>query len=81
MTETDLDATEVALVRTFDEGCPVKEIESTIPELTTTPVEPGAIGEIEWFGGGSASIDGGPEGEYEEFGSWFVTPAGTYGIG
>ena len=81
VTTTDLDATEVALVRTFDEGCPVKKIESTIPELTTTPVEPGAISEIEWFGGGGASIDGAPESEYEEFGSWFVTPAGTYGIG
>lgn len=77
----DLTVTGAALVRTFDEGCPVQRIESNIPELTTTLVEPGAIGEIEWFGGGSASIDGGPEGEYEEFGSWFVTPAGTYGIG
>ncbi len=77
----DLTATEVALVRTFNEGCPVETIESSIPELTTTLVEPGAISEIEWFGGGEASIDGGPAGEYEEIGSWFVTPAGTYGIG
>lgn len=81
VTTTDLVVTEAALVRTFNEGCPVKRIESSIPELTTTLVEPGAIGEIEWSGSGSASIDGGPAGEYEEFGSWFVTPAGTYGIG
>lgn len=81
VTTTDLVVTGATLVRSFDEGCPVKEIESTIPELTTNLVEPGSIGEIEWFGGGSASIDGGPEGEYEEFGSWFVAPAGTYGIG
>jgi hypothetical protein len=81
VTTTDLDVTNVALVRTFDEGCPVKTIESFIPELTYSLVEPGAISEIEWFGGGEASIDGGPPGEYEEFGSWFVTPAGTYGIG
>ena len=78
---TDLTATEVALVRTFDEGCPVETIESSIGELTYTVSEPGAIGEIEYFGGGEASIDGGAPGEYEEFGSWFVTPAGTYGIG
>jgi hypothetical protein len=81
VTTTDLVVTEAALVRTFNEGCPVERIESSIPELTTTLVEPGAIGEIEWSGSGSASIDGGPAGEYEEFGSWFVTPAGTYGIG
>jgi hypothetical protein len=81
VTTTDLDVTGVALVRTFNEGCPVKKIESNIAELTYSLPEPGAIGEIEYFGGGSASIDGGPEGEYEEFGSWFVTPAGTYGIG
>jgi len=81
VTTTDLDATNVAMVRTFDEGCPVERIESTIPELTTTLVEPGAIGEIEWSGSGEANIDGGPAGEYEEFGSWIVTPAGTYGIG
>lgn len=78
---SDLTATEVSLVRTFNEGCPVKRIESNIAALTTTLVEPGAIGEIEYFGSGEASIDGGPAGEYEEFGSWFVTPAGTYGIG
>jgi hypothetical protein len=77
----DLTATGVALVRTFNEGCPVERIESSISELTTTLVEPGAISEIEYFGNGSASIDGGPPGEYEEIGSWFVTPAGTYGIG
>ncbi|HEY6731086.1 MAG TPA: hypothetical protein VI039_08690 [Solirubrobacterales bacterium] len=77
----DLTATEVALVRTFNEGCPVKRIESNIPELTTLLPEPGAIGEIEYFGNGGASIDGGPVGEYEEIGSWFVNPAGTYGIG
>ena len=81
VTTTDLVATEVALVRTFNEGCPVKRIESRIPELTYLLPEPGAIGEIEYFGGGSASIDGSPEGEYEEIGSWFVNPAGTYGIG
>lgn len=81
VTTSDLVVTKAALVRTFNEGCPVKRIESTIPELTTTLVEPGAIGEIEWSGEGSASIDGGPAGEYQEFGSWFVTPAGTYGIG
>lgn len=81
VTTTDLDATNVGMVRTFNEGCPVKRIASIMPELTTTPVEPGAIGEIEWSGGGEASIDGGPPGEYEEFGSWFVNPAGTYGIG
>jgi hypothetical protein len=78
---TDLTVTEVALVRTFDEGCPVERIESSIPELTYLLPEPGAIGEIEYFGGGNARIDGGPAGEYEEIGSWFVTPAGTYGIG
>ncbi|HEU4737930.1 MAG TPA: hypothetical protein VFS54_02480 [Solirubrobacterales bacterium] len=81
VTTSDLVVTKAALVRTFNEGCPVKRIESSIPELTTTLVEPGAIGEIEWSGEGSASIDGGPAGEYQEFGSWFVTPAGTYGIG
>lgn len=81
VTTSDLVVTNAALVRTFNAGCPVKRIESSIPELTTTLVEPGAIGEIEWSGEGSASIDGGPAGEYQEFGSWFVTPAGTYGIG
>lgn len=81
VTTTDLVVTEAALVRTFDAGCPVKRIESNIPELTYLLPEPGAIGEIEYFGGGGASIDGGAAGEYEEFGSWFVTPAGTYGIG
>lgn len=81
VTTSDLVVTKAALVRTFNEGCPVKRIESSIPELTTTLVEPGAIAEIEWSGEGSASIDGGPAGEYQEFGSWFVTPAGTYGIG
>lgn len=81
VTATDLDVTGVTVVRTMNEGCAVKTIESTIPELTYSLVEPSAIGEIEYFGGGSASIDGGPAGEYEEFGSWFVTPVGTYGVG
>ena len=79
----DLTATKVTLLRTFNAGCPVKQIESTIPELTTLPVEPGAITEIEYFGNGSASVNGGPAGEYEEIGSWFVAgeASGTYGIG
>jgi hypothetical protein len=81
--ETDLTATEVTLLRTFDEGCPVRTIESTIPALTMTSPEPEAISELEYFGGGGASIDGGPVGEYEVIGSWFVTgeASGTYGIG
>jgi hypothetical protein len=79
---TDLTATEVTQVRNFNAGCPVKRIESTIPEMTTLLPEPhGAISEIEYFGNGEASIDGGAPGEYEEIGSWLVTPAGTYGIG
>lgn len=81
VTTTDLDVTKATLVRTFNEGCPVKRIVSTIPELTYLLPEPGAIGEIEYSGNGGAGINGGPEGEYEEIGSWFVTPAGTYGIG
>jgi hypothetical protein len=80
---TDLTATKVTLLRTFNAGCPVKQIESTIPELTNLLVEPEAITEIEYFGNGSASVNGGPAGEYEVFGSWFVAgeASGTYGIG
>jgi hypothetical protein len=80
---TDLTATNVTLLRTFNSGCPVQQIESTIPELTYVLVEPEAITEIEYFGNGSASVNGGPAGEYEEFGSWFVAgeASGTYGIG
>jgi hypothetical protein len=81
VTTTDLVVTEAALVRTFNAGCPVKTIESNIPELTYVLPETTNISEIEYFGNGEASIDGGPPVEYEEFGSWFVTPAGTYGIG
>jgi hypothetical protein len=77
----DLTSTEVALVRTFNDACPVKRLETNIPELTMTLVEPSEISEIEYSGSGEASINGGPPAEYEEFGSWFVTPAGTYGIG
>jgi hypothetical protein len=80
---TDLTATKVTLRRTFNAGCPVKEIESTIPALTLTLVEPESITEIEYFGNGSASVNGGPAGKYELVGSWFVAGAasGTYGIG
>lgn len=79
----DLTATNVTLLRTFNAGCPVKQIESTIPELTTLLVEPESITEIEYFGNGSASVNGGPAGEYEEIGSWFVAgeASGTYGVG
>jgi hypothetical protein len=78
---TDLTVTEAALVRHFDEGCPVTTIESNIAELTYLLPETTNISEIEYFGNGGASIDGGEVGEYEEIGSWTVTPAGTYGIG
>jgi len=80
---TDLTITGSTLVRVFDPECPVGEIESTIPAMTAFLVEPEAITEIEYFGGGSASIDGGSPGEYEAFGSWSVAPeaSGTYGIG
>jgi hypothetical protein len=80
---TDLTATEVTLMRTFNSGCAVKQIESSIPELTTLLVEPESITEIEYFGNGSASVNGGPAGAYEVVGSWFVAgeASGTYGIG
>jgi hypothetical protein len=83
VTEADLDATGVTLTRTFDPECPVETIESHIPELTLVPVEPAAIAEIEYSGEGEASIDGGPAGEYQSIGSWFVAgeASGTYGIG
>jgi hypothetical protein len=81
LTAADLDVGAVTLTRTLDPECPVKKIESHIPELTMTPIEPEAITELEYFGSGEASIDGGPVGEYESFGSFFVNPAGTYGIG
>jgi hypothetical protein len=79
VTGNDLTVTEATLLRTFNEGCPVETIESTLPELTMTTPEPEAISELEYFGSGSASINGGPVGEYEVIGSWFA--AGTYGIG
>jgi hypothetical protein len=80
---TDLTVTNATLLRTFNAGCPVKQVESTIPELPYILVEPESITEIEYFGNGSASVNGGPAGEYEEFGSWFVAgeASGTYGIG
>jgi hypothetical protein len=83
VTAADFDLTGVTLIRTFDPECPVKKIESHIPSLTLVPVEPAAISEIEYFGGGEASVDGGPAGEYEVFGSFFLAgeAAGTYGIG
>ena len=34
---------------------------------------------MDWIAAFREAFD--PEGEYEEFGSWFVTPVGTYGIG
>lgn len=75
-----LTAKEVAIVRELDEGCPVERVVSNIPKLTTLLPEPAAIGVIEYFGSGEAAVDGVP-GEYEEFGSWAVTPEDTYGIG
>lgn len=82
---TDLTVTGNTLLRTFDPECPVKTIESTVPELTTTAPDPAAITELEYFdfGSGSASIDGGEPGKYQVFGSWFLAgeASGTYGIG
>ncbi|HEV2726789.1 MAG TPA: hypothetical protein VGV34_00765 [Solirubrobacterales bacterium] len=77
----DLVATNATLRRIFNDACPVGQIEFTMGEMTMPVLTPTAIEEIEYFGTGEASIDGGEFGEYEEFGSWFVTPAGTYGIG
>jgi hypothetical protein len=83
VTEADLDATAVTLTQTFDPECPVKTIETHIPSLTLIPIEPSSITEIEYFGEGEASINGGPAGEYQSIGSWFVAgeASGTYGIG
>ena len=82
---TDLTVTGNTILRTFEPGCPVETIESTIPALTTTTPDPTAITELEYFdfGSGSASIDGGVASKYQVFGSWFLAgeASGTYGIG
>lgn len=79
--ETGFLQVNVPVLRYFDKGCPVERMATSIPNMATVPLEPKSIYEVEYAGSGEASFDGGPSGEYEEFGVWLVTPAGTYGIG
>lgn len=79
----NLTITGAAIKRSFDPGCPIETLDSSIAEVGTTLYEPAAITEFEYSGEGTAQADGGPEVEYSSFGSYFVAGAasGTYGIG
>ena len=79
---TDLTAAEVAISYSFDEACPIQEVETSFPQVTLTPEEPGAIRYFNFSQEGVGKVDG------EE--GWLIDSGvlqlpeeefGTYGIG
>jgi len=80
----DLTVTEADIRRTFDAGCPVAEVESTVASLGLTPNEEvHKITEFEMLGGGTAHLTPAATEPYQAFGSFTVDGenSGTYGIG
>jgi hypothetical protein len=80
---SDLTITGGRIRRTFDAGCPIEEVESTLGAITATLNEPTEITELEFSGEGSADINPGSTTGYSTFGAFEVegANAGTYGIG
>lgn len=78
----DLTADEVRVDYSFDEACPIDEIETSFAELTLTPEEANAIDLFRFSQEGTAKVDG-KETAIGYFGSLNMPEEdfGTYGIG
>ncbi len=78
----DLSAKGVHVDYSLNEACPIDKIETSFPELTLTPEEPGAINLFRFSQEGTAKVDG-KETAIGYFGSLNLPEGemGTYGIG
>lgn len=78
----DLTAEGASVDYSFNEACPIEEIETNLAELTLTPDEPSAIGLFFFSQEGVADVDGN-ETPIGYFGSLNLPEEelGTYGIG
>lgn len=78
----DLTVEEAGVDYSFNEACPIDEIETDLAELTLTPDEPGAISLFFFSQEGVADVDG-KETPIGYFGSLNLPEEefGTYGIG
>jgi len=54
----DLTAHEFAVAYSFDEACPIQEVESSFPEVTLTLEEPSAIRNFNFAQEGTGKVDG-----------------------
>jgi hypothetical protein len=78
----DLTAHEVGVAYSFDEACPIQEVETSFPGLTLTPEEPSAIRLFHFGEKGTGEVDG-EEATLTDGGALQMPEAdlGTYGIG